>query len=139
MKDRKAVLDIANVVGADPHKRTVTATVLDCRGGVLGTEAFDTTEEGLAAMVAWALGFGAVSRWGIEGASGPGRHTAAFLAARGHDVRDVCPNRTNERRRARQGPRATPPTRCASHGRHWPRPGCPPRSSGPTAMPALTS
>ena len=45
-----------------PHKRTVTATVLDCRGGVLGTEAFDTTEEGLADMEAWALGFGAVSR-----------------------------------------------------------------------------
>lgn len=39
MKDLKAVLDIANVVGADPHKRTVTATVLDCRGGILGTDA----------------------------------------------------------------------------------------------------
>lgn len=106
MKNLKAALDLANVVGADPHKRTVTTTVLDCRGGVLGTDAFDTTDEGLAAMEAWALGFGPVTRWGIEGASGPGRHTAAFLAARGHDVRDVCPNRTNERRRARQGPKS---------------------------------
>ena len=106
MKDLKAVPDNLNIVGADPHKRTVTATVLDCRGGVLGTDTFDTTEEGLAAMEAWALGFGPVSRWGIEGASGPGRHTAAFLAARGHDVRDVCPNRTNGGRRARQGPKS---------------------------------
>lgn len=105
-KDVKTVPEPANVVGADPHKRTVTATVLDCRGGLLGTDAFDTTDDGLAAMEAWALGFGAVSRWGVEGASGPGRHTAGFLAARGHDVRDVCPNRTNERRRARQGPKS---------------------------------
>jgi transposase len=53
-------------------------------------------------MEAWALAFGAVARWGIEGACGLGRHTAAFLCGRGHDVRDVSPNRTNERRRARQ-------------------------------------
>ena len=53
-------------------------------------------------MEAWALGFGPVERWGIEGASGLGRHTAIYLAERGHDVRDCSPNRTNERRRARQ-------------------------------------
>jgi hypothetical protein len=29
----------------------------------------------------------------------------AFLAGRGDDVRDVCPNRTNERRRVRHGPK----------------------------------
>ena len=53
-------------------------------------------------MEAWALGFGPVERWGIEGASGLGRHTSIYLAERGHDVRDCSPNRTNERRRARQ-------------------------------------
>jgi hypothetical protein len=52
-------------------------------------------------MEAWALGFGPIARWGIEGASGLGRHTAMYLAERGHDVRDCSPNRTNERRRAR--------------------------------------
>lgn len=91
-----------NVFGCDPHKRTVTATVLDERGGVLGTEVFATTRAGLAAMTRWALSFGAVDRWGIEGAAGPGSRTARFLSAAGHDVRDVCPNRTNLRRRARQ-------------------------------------
>ena len=91
------------VVGIDPHKRALTATVLDWRGGSLGARAFPVSGEGHQAMEAWALGFGPVGRWGVEGASGVGRHTAAYLAAQGHDVRDVCPNRTNERRRARQG------------------------------------
>ena len=91
------------VVGIDPHKRTLTATVLDWRGGSLGARAFPVSGEGHQAMEAWALGFGPVGRWGVERASGVGRHTAAYLAAQGHDVRDVCPNRTNERRRARQG------------------------------------
>jgi len=87
--------------GADPHKRTVTATVLDCRGGVLGTEVFRTTNDGHEAMETWALNFGPVERWGIEGASGVGRATAMYLVAEGHDVRDCCPNRTNERRKGR--------------------------------------
>jgi transposase len=91
-----------NVLGADPHRRTLTATVLDGRGGVVATETFRVSGEGHRAMEAWALSFGPVLRWGIEGAAGLGRHTAAFLADRGHDVRDVCPNRTHERRRARQ-------------------------------------
>ncbi|MDQ3641538.1 MAG: transposase [Actinomycetota bacterium] len=96
------VRDGGNVFGADPHKRTLTATMLDERGGVLGTSVFNVSGEGHRAMEAWALSFGPVSRWGIEGAAGIGRHTAMFLARRGHDVRDVCPNRTNERARGRR-------------------------------------
>jgi hypothetical protein len=41
-------------------------------------------------------------RWGVEGASGRGRHTAIFLVGRGKEVRDVCPNRTGRQDRARQ-------------------------------------
>jgi hypothetical protein len=93
-----------NVFGADPHKRTVTASVLDERGGVLGTETFRVSGDGHRAMEAWALGFGPIVRWGIEGASGLGRHTSMYLIGRGHDVRDVCPTRTAEQsRRRRQG------------------------------------
>ena len=102
------VRDGGNVLGADPHKRTLTATVLDERGGVLGTSVFNVSGEGHRAMEAWALSFGPVSRWGIEGAAGIGRHTAMFLARRGHDVRAVCPNRTNERARGAGRARATP-------------------------------
>jgi transposase len=91
-----------NIFGADPHKRTLTATVLDERGGALGTSVFKVSGDGHRAMETWALSFGPVARWGIEGAAGIGRHTAMFLARQGHDVRDVCPNRTNERSRGRR-------------------------------------
>ena len=91
-----------NVFGADPHKRTITATVLDERGGVLGTETFRVSGDGHREMERWALQFGPIARWGIEGASGIGRHSATFLIRQGHDVRDVCPNRTAEQARHRQ-------------------------------------
>jgi hypothetical protein len=62
---------------------------------------FHVSGEGHRALEAWAVGFGPVARWGIEGASGLGRHTATYLCHTGHDVRDVCPNRTAERGRGR--------------------------------------
>jgi len=92
----------SNVVGIDPYKRTLTATVIDPRGGILASEHFRVSGEGHRALEAWALQFGAVARWGIEGSASWGRHTAVFLADRGHDVRDVCANRTARQDRARQ-------------------------------------
>jgi hypothetical protein len=93
-----------NVVGVDPHKATATATVVDARGVVVATATFKVSGEGHRAMEQWALSWGPVARWGIEGASGLGRHSAVFLVERGHDVREVCPNRTNDRaRRRREG------------------------------------
>jgi hypothetical protein len=53
-------------------------------------------------MEAWALQFGPITRWGIEGATGLGRHTATYLIHQGHDVRDVCPTRTAERSKQRR-------------------------------------
>ena len=57
---------------------------------------------GIGALAAWARSFGPIARWGIEGASGWGRHTAVFLADREQDVRDVCATRTARCDRARQ-------------------------------------
>jgi transposase len=91
-----------NVVGVDPHKRTLTATVVDPRGGVVASEHFRVSGDGHRALEAWARQFGPIVRSGIEGASAFGRHTAIFLAGRGYDVRDVCPNRTGRHDRARQ-------------------------------------
>jgi transposase len=91
---RSDVRVAGNVFGADPHKHTLTASVLDERGGVLGTETFRVSGDGHRAMQAWALGFGPIVRWGVEGATGLGRHTTMFLVRHGHDVRDVCPTRT---------------------------------------------
>jgi transposase len=90
-----------NIVGIDPHKHTLSATVLDQRGGVLATMHFKVSGEGHRALEQWAVGFGSVARWGVEGASGVGRHTAAFLCQRGHDVRDCCATRTAEHNRRR--------------------------------------
>jgi transposase len=93
-----------NIIGIDPHKRTLSASVLDERGGLLGTRHFKVSGEGHRALEQWVLGFGSVARWGVEGASGVGRHTAVFLCERGHDVRDCCPTRTAEHnKRRRQG------------------------------------
>ncbi len=98
------VADRGNVFGCDPHKKTLTASVLDERGGVLGTATFRVSGDGHRAMEAWALEFGPILRWGIEGASGLGRHTSMYLIGQGHDVRDVCPTRTAEQsRRRREG------------------------------------
>jgi transposase len=91
-----------NVVGIDPHKRTLTAAVVDARGGIVAAEHFRVSGDGHRALVAWARQFGPIARWGIENATGWGRHTAVFLAGRDQDVRDVCPNRTSRSDRARQ-------------------------------------
>jgi transposase len=93
---------IGSTVGIDPHKRSLTAAIVDDRGGLVAVEHFRVSGDGHRALEAWALSFGRVHRWGVEGVSGWGRHTGVFLAGRGHDVRDVCPNRTNRRDRARQ-------------------------------------
>ena len=42
-----------NVVGVDPHKLTLTATVLDPRGGVLAAEHFRVSGNGHRALEAW--------------------------------------------------------------------------------------
>ena len=91
-----------NVVGVDPHKRTLSATVADPRGGILASGHFRVSGDGHRALEAWARQFGQIARWGVEGASSWGRHTAVFLVARGYDVRDVCANRTPRSDRARQ-------------------------------------
>ncbi len=93
---------VDHIVGIDPHKRTLTATVLDSRGGVVGTEHFKVSGDGHRALEAWALSFGPVDRWGVEGASGLGRHTAMFLVGRRYDVRDCCATRTADRARQRR-------------------------------------
>jgi transposase len=68
----------------------------------VATASFKVSGVGHRALLEWAEGFGPVRRWGIENASGLGRHTAVFLVERGCDVRDVCPTRTAEQSRKRR-------------------------------------
>lgn len=97
-----AQAQIGNVVGIDPHKRSLSAAVVDHRGGLLGCCHFPVSAKGHQALETWVLSMGSVLRWAIEGASGLGRHTALYLLGREQDVRDVCPNRTAERARNRR-------------------------------------
>jgi hypothetical protein len=64
------------VVGVDPHKRTLTVTVAETRGGILASAHFRVSGEGHRELEAWARQFGQIARWGIEGSAGWGRHTA---------------------------------------------------------------
>ena len=93
-----------NVVGVDPHKRTLTATVADARGGILASAHFRVSGEGHRELEAWARQFGQIARWGIEGSASWGRHTAMFLCGREglQQLSDVlwCPGRVAEARDA---------------------------------------
>lgn len=91
-----------NVVGIDPHKRTLSACVVNPMGAVLGVEHFNVSGVGHRALEAWMMTFGPVARIGIEGAGGLGRHTSVFFTDWDYDVRDVCPTRTAERSRQRR-------------------------------------
>ena len=48
-----------NVVGIDPHKRTLSATVADPRGGLVASEHFRVSGDGHRALEAWARTRGA--------------------------------------------------------------------------------
>ena len=74
-----------------------------------------------------------MERWGVEGASGWGRHTAIFLIGRGHDVRDVCPNRTPRVDRRGSGASPTGWIPSGSRGRRSRIRCCRGRSSAPGA------
>ena len=50
-----------NVVGIDPHKRTLSATVADARGGILGSAHFRVSGEGHRELEAWARQFGQIA------------------------------------------------------------------------------
>ena len=51
-----------NVVGVDPHKRTLTATVIDPRGGIVASEHFRVSGDGHRALEAWAWQFDPIVR-----------------------------------------------------------------------------
>ena len=70
-----------NVVGIDPHKRTLTATIVDPRGGILASEHLRVSGDGHRALEAWARQFGQIARL-REGSASWGRHTTVFLTGR---------------------------------------------------------
>lgn len=47
-----------NMVGIDPHKLTLSAAVVDERGGILGCRHFKVSGDGHRALEQWVLSFG---------------------------------------------------------------------------------
>jgi hypothetical protein len=106
-----AEAQIGNVVGIDPHKRSLSAAVLDHRGGLLGCRHFPVSAKGHQALETWVLSLGPVLRWGIEGASGLGRHTC-----RRAKVGVVFRRRVRRRGASLRGPAERPPSRRPADG-----------------------
>jgi transposase len=91
------------VAGIDPHKNSATIAVLDHRGGIVGSESFPITEEGIDQLLTFLLGIElTIDRIGVEGSGFLGRPLVLALTAAGYDVREVQANRTAERRKRRR-------------------------------------
>ena len=54
---------VGNVVGIDPHKRSLSAAVVDHRGGLLGCRHFPVSGDEHLALETWVLSLGPVLRW----------------------------------------------------------------------------
>jgi transposase len=76
------------VIGADPHKHSVTIEVVDERERVLHKGRYGTDTDGYRQMLAAARRY-PQRRWAVEGCNGIGRHVAQRLVADGETVVDV--------------------------------------------------
>ena len=56
-----------SVVGVDPHRHTLSATVVDERGGIVATGHYNVSGDGHRALEAWALSFGPVAIARLKG------------------------------------------------------------------------
>jgi transposase len=76
------------VIGADPHKLSVTIEVVDDQERLLGAGRFATDRAGYAAMRGYVKAW-PDRVWAVEGANGVGRPLAQRLLEDGEDVVDV--------------------------------------------------
>ncbi|GBQ96570.1 transposase [Acetobacter nitrogenifigens DSM 23921 = NBRC 105050] len=84
----------AIVIGVDTHKDTHVAVALDSRGATLGSRSVAATLPGYLELEHWALTFGKVEAFGIEGTGSYGTALSRLLLDHGHRVIEVSrPNR----------------------------------------------
>lgn len=76
-------------VGVDTHGDTHTAAVIDTAGRLLGCQQFPADAPGYAALLAWAVTFGAVLLAAIEGTGAYGAGLARFLRDAGVDLLEI--------------------------------------------------
>ena len=107
--------------GVDTHAETHVAAVVDHFGGVLGIEAFETTEAGYQRPVGWLRSHGEVEQVGVEGTGSYGAALTRHLGRAGIAVVEVDrPNRQVRRREGKSDPvDAVTAARAALSGRRW--------------------
>ncbi len=87
------------VLGVDTHKDLHVAAVLSALGVLLATSSFPTTAEGYRELLAWARGFGALHRAGVECTGSYGAALTRYLRAERITVIEVNRGDRSERRR----------------------------------------
>ena len=114
----------AVTAGVDTHAEVHVAAVVDHLGGVLGIEAFETTEAGYQRLVGWLRGYGQVELVGVEGTGSYGAALTRHLERAGIAVVEVDrPNRQVRRREGKSDPvDAVTAARAALSGRALGRP-----------------
>jgi transposase len=93
--------------GIDAHKRSFTVAVIDGLNVEIDCASFANSCVGVSHALIWLdrMVAGEITRVGVEGSSGHGQQLSERLVGAGHDVREVPPRRTAERRRARRRPK----------------------------------
>ncbi len=93
------------IIGADPHKRTHTASALEPgTHRVLDSLEIEATLADYRRLLRWSARFPS-RRWAVENARGLGRHLAGWLLARGETVDDVPATATARVRELSRGGR----------------------------------
>ena len=105
LRDASVPPAVRVTLGVDTHRDTHVGVALDQLGRPLGARSVSTTPGGYAALVAWARGFGALERVGIEGANSYGAGLSRWLRAQGVPVLEVArPARRPRDRRGKSDP-----------------------------------
>jgi transposase len=93
------------VGGVDTHADVHVAAAIDGNGGVLGIESFPADAAGYEDLLGWLVGFGPVTRVGVEGTGSWGVGLARFLHDQEVEVVEVDrPNRQNRRKVGKSDP-----------------------------------
>ncbi len=91
--------------GVDTHADVHVGAAIDHNGGLLGVESFPADRAGYESLVGWLVGFGEVTRIGVEGTGSYGVGLARFLNATGIEVVEVDrPNRQVRRKQGKSDP-----------------------------------
>jgi len=85
--------------GVDAHAQTHHAAILDGRGRLLATRAFEVSADGYQELLAWFEGFGEIERIGVESTGSYAAGLTRHLLNAGIEVLEVNQPHAHTRRR----------------------------------------